>query len=402
MAEFVIKMADERGRVLEQTEIGSSAAEIRDHFASQGYLVYSVKPQGLLAGGVLPFGRKKVKLEEFIIFNQQFITLFKAGLPILTALDLLAKRQKSKYFQGLLEDVRDRVKGGSLLSDAFAAQNAFPKLYTTTILAGEKSGNLEEVLGRFISYQRLIMTFRKKLMVSLTYPALLVGMVILMVTFLITYVVPQFAKLFEDMHAKLPAITQFMLALGVGAQKYVVFFFLGIAGLIFLFERWRRSDAGSEQMDRFIMRLPVLGPIWLKYQVATFSRMMSTLLQGGLPLVSGMETAAQSMGSRLMQRAVAAAGREVRQGQPLSESIERQKLFPDLAVEMMEVGESTGALPAMLNSVAEFFEEDVQTALGAAMALIEPVLLIIMAVVVGTVLISLYMPIFTLGAGGQQ
>ena len=252
MAEFLIKMADDRGRMVEQTESGGSATDIRDRFAAQGFLVYSVKAQGMMASGALPFGRKKVKLEDFVIFNQQFITLFKAGLPILTALELLSKRQKSEYFRGLLENVRDRVRGGQLLSDSFAAQNAFPKLYTTTLMAGEKSGNLEEVLGRFISYQRLVMTFRKKLMVSLTYPALLIVMVTLMVTFLITYVVPQFAKLFEDMHATLPAITQVMLAIGVGSRKYSLIVLAVLAIAVFLEERWRRSENGSEQMDRLI------------------------------------------------------------------------------------------------------------------------------------------------------
>lgn len=400
MAEFLIKLADEQGHLRQQVEHGHSEAEVHDRFTQQGYLVYWVKPRTLLSGGTKQFGKRgKLKQSIFLIFNQQFLTLIKAGLPILTALDLLIKRQRDTALLRLLENVRERVKGGELLSDAFAAQQIFPKMYTTTLMAGEKSGNMEEVLGRYISYQRMVQTFRKKLFVSLVYPTLLVSVVTVMVIFLITYVVPKFADLFNNMGAQLPAITVFMLAVGLNAQKYawVAALVLGVGG--FLLWRWKQSDRGAETIDRFLLSLPLIGEIRLKYQVANFSRILATLLQGGLPLVPAMETAGASISSRQMLNGVSAAANRVREGQGLAKSLEAQNLFPDLAVEMLEVGELTGALPAMLASVAEFYEEDVQTALGAAMALIEPLILIVMAVFVGGVLISLYMPIFTLGAG---
>jgi type IV pilus assembly protein PilC len=397
MAEFVIKVADERGRMLQSVEQGYSVAEVRDRYASQGYLVYWVKPQGLLAGG-LAFGRrKKLKQASFLVFNQQFLTLIKAGLPILNSLDLLIKRQRDKTLAAILENVRERVKGGELLSDAFAAHRIVPKIYTTTLMAGEKSGNIDEVLTRYINFQRLAMTFRKKLFVSLIYPTLLVTVVTIMVMFLFTYVVPKFAELFNSLDAKLPAITLFMLAVGQNAQKYFPFFAAGVALLIFFFVQWKKTDSGADQIDRVLLGLPMLGDIRLKHQVATFSRMLATLLQGGLPLVPSMETSASSMSSRRIQKGIMRASVRVREGQGLAGSLEEMKIFPDLAVEMLEVGESTGALPAMLNSVAEFYEEDVQTALGASMALIEPLILMVMALFVGGVLISLYLPIFTLG-----
>jgi type IV pilus assembly protein PilC len=272
-------------------------------------------------------------------------------------------------------------------------------MYTTTLMAGEKSGSMEEVLGRYIAYQRMVQTFRKKLLVSLVYPALLVSVVTVMLIFLITYVVPKFADLFNSLGAQLPAVTVFMLAVGLNAQKYawVAILVLVVGG--FLVWHWKHTDRGAEQIDRFLLWLPLVGEIRLKYQVANFSRILATLLQGGLPLVPAMETAGASMTSRQMVQGVIKAAERVREGQGLAKSLETQKLFPDLAVEMLEVGESTGALPAMLGSVAEFYEEDVQTALGAAMALIEPLILVIMAVFVGGILISLYLPIFTLGAG---
>lgn len=396
MAEFVIKIADDRGRVQQHIEQGISEAEVRDRFSQQGYLVYWVKPQGLLAGGVSK-RRRKLKQSTFLVFNQQFLTLIRAGLPILNSLELLIKRQKDAKLKQILENVRDRVKGGELLSDAFAAQGMIPKIYTTTLMAGEKSGNVDEVLTRYVNFQRMAMTFRKKLFVSLIYPTLLISVVMVMVMFLFTYVVPKFADLFNSLDAKLPVITVFMLNLGVTSQKYAPFVGAGLVAAGFLFWRWKETERGADRIDRIILSLPLLGGIRIKHQVASFSRMLSTLLQGGLPLVPSMETAGSSMSSRRILKGVMRAGIRVREGQGLAPSLEEQKIFPELAVEMIEVGESTGALPAMLNSVAEFYEEDVQTALGAAMALIEPLILIIMAIFVGGVLISLYMPIFTLG-----
>jgi type IV pilus assembly protein PilC len=401
MAEFVIKMADDRGRTMQQVEHGYSESEVRDRYVQQGYLVYSVKPRGMFAGGELSLGRRrKVKQSDFIIFNQQFLTLIHAGLPVLNSLDLLIKRQRNPSLRTLLDNVRDRVKSGEALSDAFAAQGAFPKLYTTTLLAGEKSGNIEEVLARYIAFQRMTASFRKKLAVSLVYPALLITVVIIMLTFLVTYVVPQFAELFSSLNAQLPSITVFMLSVGTFARKYILLVVVALIVLVFLLWRWKNTDRGAAHIDRFVLSLPLIGQIVLKQQVATFSRTLATLLQGGLPLVPSLETAGASMTSYRIVNGISDATVSVREGRTLSKSLEDENIFPDLAVEMIEVGESTGALPAMLTSVAEFYEEDVQTALGALMALIEPAILIVMAVFVGGVLASLYLPIFSLGSSG--
>src|SRR5258708_7676622 len=274
MAEFVVKLADERGHMHQQIEHGYSEAEVRDRFSQQGYLVYWVKPQGLLTSGVSLQRRRKLKQATFLVFNQQFLTLVRAGLPILNALELLIKRQKDAVLKQILENVRDRVKGGELLSDAFAAQGMIPKIYTTTLMAGEKSGNIDEVLLRYINFQRLAMSFRKKLFVSLIYPTLLVSVVLIMVMFLFTYVVPKFADLFNSLDAKLPAITVFMLTIGQNAQQSAP---SGIVGLViagFLLWRWKDTDGGADRIDRVILSLPLLGDIRLKHQVASFSRML--------------------------------------------------------------------------------------------------------------------------------
>src|SRR5713226_8421422 len=240
MAEFLVKVADERGRLTQQVESGYSEAEVRERFAQQGFLVYWVKPKGVLTGGKIT-RRKRVKPSTFLVFNQQMLTLLKAGLPVLGSLDLLIKRQRDEYFRTLLQNVRERVKGGELLSEAFLAQNVFPKIYTTTLMAGEKSGNIDEVLSRYVNFQRLALTFKKKLIVSLIYPTLLVSVVICMLIFLLLYVVPQFAKLYSDLNAQLPAITLFMLDVGTHAQRYAPVAAVVLVVAVFLIWRWKAT-----------------------------------------------------------------------------------------------------------------------------------------------------------------
>jgi type IV pilus assembly protein PilC len=397
VTEFVIKLADERGRVLEQTHTAATAEELRARFSQAGYHVYSVKARNLLGGS----SKKKVKLETFLVFNQQFLTLIRAGLPILGSLELLARRQKLAHFRAQLEDVTARVKTGESISAAFEAQGGFSLVYTTTLLAGERSGNLEEVLQRYLDFQRVSLTFSKKLKASLIYPALLICMVFGLFIFLITFVVPRFAQLYDQLGVHLPALTTFLLDLGKYAQSYGIYVGVVVAAVVFVVYRWTKTDAGATLIDKIRIATPVFGNVWLKYQVGLFSRTLSTLLTGGLPLVPSLETAARSIDSRQIAKAVHRSVETVREGKGLSVSLQATKVFPELAIEMIEVGESTGALPQMLNSVAEFFEEDVQTNLTAAMSLIEPLILMVMGVVVVTILIALYLPIFSLSAGGM-
>lgn len=393
MTEFLIRLADERGRVLEQTHAAATAEELRARFTQAGYLVYSVKPRSTFRGGS---SKKKIKLDMFLVFNQQFLTLIKAGLPILGSIDLLSKRQKDLAFRAQLDDVATRVRTGQSLSEAFEAQGNIPLVYTTTLLAGERSGNLEEVLARYLAFQRVALTFRKKIRSSLIYPAFLLVMIFLLFVFLITFVVPRFAELYDQLGTKLPSLTLFLLTLGKTAQHDGWWIAILFAGVVYLIVRWAKTEAGATLIDKVRIATPVIGPVWLKYQVGLFSRTLSTLLTGGLPLVPSLETAARSIDSRQIGRAVASSVEGVREGKGLSRSLESTKVFPELSVEMVEVGESTGALPQMLNSVAEFFEEDVQTSLAAIMSLIEPIMLIVMGTVVVFILIALYAPIFSL------
>jgi type IV pilus assembly protein PilC len=256
-------------------------------------------------------------------------------------------------------------------------------------------------LQRYLDFQRVSLTFRKKLKASLIYPAFLVVMVIGLFTFLITFVVPRFASLYDQLGTKLPTLTLWLLALGENVQHYGLYVAPLLVLLGYLVVRWAKGESGADLIDRVRIKTPVLGNVWLKYQVGLFSRTLATLLTGGLPLVPSLETAARSIESRQIAKAVYVSVETVREGKGLSVSLDKTGVFPELSIEMIEVGESTGALPQMLNSVAEFFEEDVQTSLAAIMSLIEPVILIVMGVVVVIVLIALYLPIFSLnGVGG--
>ena len=394
MAEFVIKLADERGRMQEQVQTAASAEELRLRFTHAGYHVFSIRARGSMGR------RRKVKLEPFLIFNQQFLTLIRAGLPILGSLQMLGNIQKSAHFAGQLEDVSGRVKTGESLSAAFEAQSGFPVMYTTTLLAGERSGNLQEVLERYVSFQRVTLTLRKKLIGSLIYPCVLLMLVGGLMTFMFTVVVPQFAVLYDQIGGKLPTMTVWLLAFGKWMQHNIFYLILGLIAAGFAVYRFSITERGRDFVDGVRVGMPIVGKIWLKYQVALFSRTLSTLLTGGLPLVPSLETSARSISSRRVSKAVGSSISTVREGKSLAESLSRTEVFPQLATDMITVGEQTGALPQMLNSVAEFFEEDVATALAAALSLIEPIILIIMGVVVVFILISLYLPIFSLGQAG--
>jgi type IV pilus assembly protein PilC len=395
MPEFVLKYADAHGQIHNQVAEAASESELRDRLQQQGFLIYSVRQRTDFAAK-LGGGKKKVNLEKFLIFNQQFLTLIKAGLPILKSLDLLSERLTDPKLGKYVTGVRDDVKTGKLLSDAFARQGVFPAIYVTSVLAGEKSGALGEVIERYITYQKMALSVRKKILLSLLYPSVLVCLVLVLVVFMVTYVVPNFAQLYSSLSAELPFMTQILIDVGTAARDYIVFGILGFFGAVVAFRLWAQTEAGIEQLEHVRRRLPIVGEVWTKYQVAQLGRVLSTLLMGGIPLMQALETAGESLDARTMRRALAQARKLVKEGQPLSSSLNTTGIFPPLAIDMIEVGESTGALPAMLNSVAEFFEEDVATRLTAALALIEPAIMLFMGVFVAFVLVALYLPIFSL------
>lgn len=400
MAEFVCKVADPAGRVFSHVEAAQSVSEARQKLSDRGLYVYSVHPRGGLLGRRIGGSSSRVlKSSDFLIFNQQFNTLVKAGLPILKALDLLAERAASPNLQPLLRDVRDRVREGASLSEALDQEGLFPKVYVTSILAGEKSGNLSGVLDYYIAYQKLSTGVKKKLIATLIYPAILVTVATLIVTYLVTYVVPQFGKLYSDMNVQLPGVTRLLLTLTVSYRfDVLIAVALLIVGALGLFV-WSRTDNGGRAVDRIKLKLPIVGETWIKFQVAQFCRTLSTLLAGGTPLVAALSTSAESVRSRLVSSAIEDAAALVRDGQSLHVALRSTGLMPAMGIEMIEVGEASGALAPMLASVAEFYEDETNQRMGTLIAIVEPAILVFMAIVIAFILISLYLPIFSFSVG---
>src|SRR5438876_1195970 len=394
MSEFVCRVADADGRVFSHVEAANTLDEARQKLAERGLFVYSVEARGGRVGSLLRrrTGRQ-IGGSDFLILNQQFNTLIKAGLPILRALELLAARASSSRLRPVVEQIRDHVREGKSLSEAVDEAGVFSKVYSTAILAGEKSGNLPGVLDYYIAYQRVSTGVKKKIAATLVYPVLLITVAIIIVTYLVTGVVPRFALLYRDMNVELPTPTRVLIALTVDYR----FLFLGFVALLALIAMgvflWSRTDEGGTALDRFKFRLPLVGDTLLKFQVAQFSRTLSTLLTGGTPLVAGLQTATEAITSKLLQSTVAEATQMVREGESLHAALASKGVMPKMAVDMIEVGESSGAISPMLNSVAEFYEEEVNLRLGAMVAIIEPVLLIIMGMFVAFILISDELPL---------
>ena len=398
MGEFVCRVADANGHVFSHVEAAGSLAEARQKLAERGFYVYSVETEtrsSLLGALGKRRSQRQIGGSDFLILNQQFNTLIKAGLPILRALDLLADRATSPKLRPILSQVRDRVREGKSLSEAIAEAGVFSKVYSTAILAGEKSGNLPGVLDYYIAYQRVSTGVKKKILATLVYPVLLITVASIIVTYLVTFVIPKFALLYRDLNVELPGPTRLLISLTVDYRIA----FVGVIGALFVTALgvflWSRTEEGGEAFDRLKFRLPVIGDTLLKFQVAQFSRTLATLLTGGTPLVAGLATASDAISSKLVRSTVTQATQMVREGESLHGALATRHVLPELALDMIEVGESSGALAPMLTSVAEFYEEEVSVRLAALVALIEPMILIFMGLLVAFILISLYLPIFS-------
>ena len=396
MPEFTVEYADSKGAIREETASADSAQALRRKYIERGILVRSVQARRTPTASVAPSARGRIDLQQFVVFNEQFLALIRAGMPIPQSLELLAGNVRNKALANHLAAVRDDVKVGVPTSRAFANRQAFPPIYITSLLAGERSGALAQVLERYVTYQKLTLAIRKKILVSLIYPSILITLVIALVVFLVTFVVPEFAALYETMNAALPVSTQLLVGLGTASRDNWMWLLAGLVVTVAAAVWVLRSDAARISLERITFRAPVIGKLWIRYHVAQVSRLLGTLLTGGIPLIRALDTASESMGSGLLRAALVSAQGRVHEGRSLTESLSQTGIFPPLAIEMVRVGESTGALPAMLESVAEFFDEEVQTKTTALLNLIEPTIMIGMGIFVAFVLISLYLPIFSL------
>ena len=399
--EFVCKIGTPAGRILSQTEQAASEAEIRQRLANQGYYIFSVQAKGGLEVRFRAGRKKKVRPNDFLIFNQQFLTLSKSGLPLHKSLELLARQSRSEALRDALADVRDRIRSGVLLSEAFEASGKFPKIYCATLRAGERSGSLDKVLAQYVAYQKVSRGFRKRFLAALIYPMFLMVFLSVLISFVVAFIVPRFAALYADLQVQLPPLTLFVINLSLGFRRYAWAFLAGLVLIILALRQLWQSPRVKLAWDRFKFRQPIVGKLLLKFSVAEFARTFGTLLQGGLPVVAALETARQSVTSPLLVQAINAAQKEVTGGRSLTASLRVSGFFPDAALDMMEVGEGTGALPGMLESMAEFFEEDVNVDLSTLIALVDPVMIALIAIVVAFVLVAFYLPLFSL-AGQVQ
>ncbi|HUL16876.1 MAG TPA: type II secretion system F family protein [Terriglobales bacterium] len=401
MGEFVCRVADADGRVYSHVEAAGSQTEARQKLLDRGLYVYSVDARNSLVSGLFQkTSSREVRGSDFLIFNQQLNTLIRAGLPILRALDLLAARASSPRLRPVIGQIRDRVREGKSLSEAVNEAGVFSKVYSTAILAGEKSGNLSGVLEFYITYQRVTTGVRKKILSTLVYPALLVIVAITVVSYLVAVVIPKFALLYRDMNVQLPTPTRILIAITVDYRYWVLGGVATLALAIMLIWLWSRSEEGGEVFDRLKFRTPLIGETLLKFQVAQFSRTLATLLSGGTPLVASLQTAGDAISSRLVRGSVTDATQMVREGESLHSALASTGVMPELSLDMVEVGESSGALAPMLTSVAEFYEEEVNLRLATMISLIEPIILVFMGLLVAFILISLYLPIFSFSISG--
>ncbi|HKT11656.1 MAG TPA: type II secretion system F family protein [Terriglobia bacterium] len=398
MGEFVCRIGTGAGQVLNQTHEAASEGELRARLASQGYFVFSIRPKSILAMRVGPQRRGKISEDDFLIFNQQFMTLSKSGLPLQKSLEMLARQSRSESLRAAVDEVKERVRGGALLSEAFESMGKFPKIYCATLRAGERSGTLDKVLGQYITYQKTARSFRKKFLSALIYPVFLLIFLCALIVLIDTFIIPRFSELYHELNVPMPPLTVFVIGLGMAIKRAGVFVLIGIVLAVMGLRSLGRSQAARLQWDKLKFRLPVAGKLLLKFSVAEFVRTLSTLLQGGLPIVAGLQSSAGSVSSPLLARGLEQARIEVMGGRPLSESLRMTGFFPPMALDMIEVGETTGALPSMLESVAEFFEEDVNIDLSTLVAMVDPIMIASIAIVVLFVLVAFYLPLFSLAA----
>ena len=398
--EFRCRLGTPGGEVIEGVYVAESEARLRREFEEKGLYVLGIQRAGRIALGTLALPRRsRISTREFLVFNQELATLLKAGMPLVQSLDILRRRVSNVLFKSVLDDVYERVRGGSSLSEAFEAHGTlFPGVYTASLLAGEKSGSLEQVIRRYVAYVKVVATVRRKTVAALVYPTILLALSLVVVSIIVLKVVPAFTAFYEQFGEDLPLSTRIIVAVSEIVRSYLWLILLAIIGGAFALWGWLKQPSQRELFDRWILRVPGLGQVARKFSISQAARTLGTLLGGGIPLVNAIEVAARSIKNRYIARELQVAGQQVREGRALAAAMNDTGAFSDVAIKMVEVGESTGALQEMLNSLADFYDEEIETNLGRFITLIEPILLIVMGLVIAGLLLSLYMPLFNIAA----
>jgi type IV pilus assembly protein PilC len=397
MSEFVVRVGTADGLVLQQRHRAANPEALRRELEGKGLHVFAMQAVRGRWGLARLWKRDRISPIEFLIFNQQFSTLLRAGIPVLQSLELLQRSQASPVFRQVLARVLEDVRSGVALSESFAAQGGlFPRLYCATLLAGEQSGELVPVLARYTEHSQVLEAVRRRVSSALTYPLVLILLSLGLITLLLTYVIPRFATFYIGFASELPLPTLLVLNTAAFFERNLVYM-AGAVVLAFPFvRRWMRSERGSLVVDRLKLRLPFVGRILHLFAISQFTRSLGTLLGGGTPLVRALEVASATVTNRAIGVSVARVAPRVREGQALWSSLDATGYFPELSVAMVQVGEATGALEEMLFNAAQFYDESIEVRLARVVSLIEPAVLVAMGGVVSMLLLSVYYPMFTM------
>jgi type IV pilus assembly protein PilC len=394
--EFRCRLATPGGEIVEGIYVADSEARLRRELEEKGLYVLSLQRRGA-AGLGLAGRRAKVSQQEFLVFNQELATLLKAGMPLVQSLDILRQRVQNPTFKAVLDGVHEKVKSGTALSDAFAEHgDMFPPVYAASLMAGERSGNLDAVIRRYVAYEKVIGAVRRRTMSALIYPAVLTALMIVLVGIIVLKVVPAFSDFYATFDRQLPLSTRIMMGLSSIVVNNIWIILAGVVGGTLLFRGWIRHPSQKARFHLLVLKLPWIGPTVRKFATSQLARTLATLLGGGIPLVNALEISARSMNNRHIARELDDVGRQVREGESFARALLSRGVFPDVAVKMVEVGEQTGALQEMLNSLADFYDEEIETEVSRFITLIEPALLVVMGVVIAVVVLALYMPLFEL------
>ena len=398
--EFRCRLASANGQIIEGIYAAESEARLRHELEEKGLFVLSLQPRGAIGGLSLRLPQsERIPSREFLIFNQELATLLKAGMPLVQSLDLLKGRVESPVFRTVLDDIHERVRAGSALSEAFAAQgDRFPSVYTASLLAGERSGNLDGVLRRYVEYAKIIATVKSKMLSALIYPAILLTLSLGLVGLIVLKVFPEFADFYASFGAELPLVTRVILAVSTFVRGQFLLIAVGLTAAVVALLAWTKQPGQRTRFDYLVLRTPFVGPIAAKFATSQMARTLATLLGGGLPLVNALEISTRSVANRYMASQLGIVNARVREGQSFAAALEARGVFPEVAVKMAEVGESTGALQEMLNTVADFYDEEIATNMDRFVTLVQPILLVIMGLVLAGLLLALYMPLFQLSS----
>jgi type IV pilus assembly protein PilC len=398
MSHFLAKVGTATGDIEELAFQAANESALRDDLRDRGYHVFWVRRSlGLPSLRSLLKRRQRITQTEFTLFNQELAALLRAGLPLLQSLDIMLERMKNPFFQNVLRDVRDKVKSGTALSDAFRAHGTlFPRIYSASLVAGEKSGGLETVLQRYVQYLKLTEGTKKKVTAALVYPIFLFCTLIVAAAFLLLWVVPRFAGFFEGFNAELPILTVILLNVANLLRSQLWLIILVLGGAAAFFTTWFRREGSKAIFDRYLLKLPFLGAVLHLFATSQLARSLGTLLSGGIPLVQAIDIAAESIGNRHVGRSVGPVADRVREGKSFSSCLEATGEFSNLTIEMVKVGENTGGLSEMLHNVADFADEEIDNRLNLMLSMLAPVVLLFMGGLVAIILLSIYLPMFDL------